>query len=194
MEDSWRLARALAWAGTGSLALAATGLITGGDLRNGAVLMVFTAIAAALVRLPSWVPIGHTLVFVAVTLLDAAGMVFGLFDAVFFYDEMAHCLTTLAVTLTVGYAAFRPMRVEFRRHPLLLLLATACVGMSVGAAWEVYEYMVNAIGTVGDTIWDLVWDGLGATTAALAVSLREGLGQRHTAAAPVPQPVPVRAR
>ena len=86
--------------------------------------------------------------FVRITLvasltLDVSGLAFGLFYEGFFYDNLAHFLTTFAlVALGVELAQHHgilPQHVSGRRA----LVAGAVVGFVGGGVWEIIEVFVD---------------------------------------------------
>lgn len=115
--------------------------------------------------------------FVRITLvasltLDVVGLVFGLFYEGFFYDNLAHFLTTFAlVALGVELAQHRdmlPQLISGRRA----LIAGAVVGLVGGGVWEIIEVLVDLLLPVfiynppPDTAVDMAFGTLGGATGA----------------------------
>lgn len=187
MVSTQRLWPTVAWAGIVSLAIATAALRIGGKAEDALVMAAFTVISAGLV---AWrlVPGSFALMFIGAAMIGGSGFVFGLFDTVPFYDKATHTLAALAVAVALGTAAYRPMRVEFRAHPLLLVLAIATFGIAVGTVWEFYEYAAGIVGSIDDTLWDLICDTGGATAGGVIVAWREALRERRRAPRPTPVP------
>ena len=61
----------------------------------------------------------------------------------------------------------------FRQHTLLYLLTIASFGIAIGALWEITEWSAgkilatNVIGSIDDTVIDLIMDTLGSGLAAI---------------------------
>ena len=133
-----------------------------------------------------WMPSLFNLVFVLAVLVDGAGFAWGLYEAIVPYDELAHGLTAMAVTLAVGFHVYRPLAdgASARIAPFLLALFT--LGVAVGSAWEVFEWLVGIEMSLHDTITDLVADAIGAAAAlpfAYAAS-RQRFGSGRATASP----------
>lgn len=111
--------------------------------------------------------------FVLAALLNAAGWVWGLFGMPGPYDEIVHAFTTFAITLAVSFLVYQRMLTVFRQHTILYLLTIASFGIAIGALWEITEWSAGKvlstqiIGSLNDTIIDLLMDTLGAIVAAL---------------------------
>ena len=115
--------------------------------------------------------------FVRVTLVasltfDVAGLAFGLFYEGFFYDNLAHFLTTFAlVALGVELAQYRgvlPQLVSGRQA----LMAGAVVGLVGGGVWEMIEVLADFLLPVFiynpplDTVMDMAFGTLGGAIGA----------------------------
>lgn len=118
--------------------------------------------------------------FVLVTLIvslvfDLSGLAFGLFYEGFFYDNLAHFLTSFAlVALAAELAQQRgalPPLVPGGRA----LLAGAVAGLVGGVAWEIFEVIADflfpiiynpPLDTVTDTIFGSLGGALGAWRTA----------------------------
>lgn len=115
--------------------------------------------------------------FVRVTLaaslaLDVSGLAFGLFYEGFFYDNLAHFLTTFAlVSLGAELAQHRgmlPQLVSGRRA----LVAGAAVGLAGGGMWEMIEVLADFLLPVFiynsplDTVLDMAFGTLGGAVGA----------------------------
>lgn len=104
--------------------------------------------------------------------LDFSGLAFGLFYEGFFYDNLAHFLTTFAlVALAMELAHLRgvlPQLVSGRRA----LVAGAVVGLGGGGVWEIIEVLVDFLLPVFiynpplDTVLDMAFGTLGGAIGA----------------------------
>lgn len=136
------------------------------------------AAAIVLAVRTAWVPSLFNLVFVLTLLVDGAGFAWGLFEAVLPYDEISHGLTAMALTLAAGFPVYRPLA-DGGGAPRVaaFLLALFSLGMTAGAAWEVFEWYVGIEMSLHDTITDLVADALGA---AIALPIAYGALRRRS--------------
>jgi hypothetical protein len=110
--------------------------------------------------------------FAVTTMLNALGWVFEYYSDVPGFDEIAHGLTTTALTGLVGCLCFRSLfgaREVSSRHLWIALLS---LGIAIGALWEIVEwfsYLVTGrpgiIKSLNDTVSDLIWDVVGAALA-----------------------------
>lgn len=89
------------------------------------------------------------------------------------YDELVHGFTMFAITLALSFLVYSPMLPIFRQHTLLYLLTIASFGIAIGALWEITEWSAgkilatDVIGSVDDTVIDLIVDTLGSGLAAI---------------------------
>ncbi len=110
-------------------------------------------------------------------LANIAGYALGLYTRFGWFDRVLHPATILALTYWLAVFVLRRVLTGAGQHRLLLAFVIACVGVAIGAWWEVaewgYDQLVpgNVINGKHDTIMDLVTDTAGALGAAL-MSLR----------------------
>lgn len=172
METERKTFRWLAWIGAAVLAGAFTGALVEGELRAAMVLAVFLAASVGFLATRDRLPALFDLLFVAASLVNAVGLAFGLYEAIPGYDELAHTFTTFAVTLAFGSLAYGRMTRAFREHRPSFAVAIGSLGVAVGALWEVAEWTADRtlgtslLGTVDDTVKDLLGDMAGAALAA----------------------------
>ena len=114
----------------------------------------------------AWVLIGLAVV------VNIAGYLLNLYQRWFWFDEVLHGFTILAITYALGLWLYGAVLTGARSHPVLLIVVVACVGLAVGALWEVAEWGYdrwfapgNLIKGKTDTIVDLVMDTIGAVIA-----------------------------
>ena len=148
----------------------AVGLVGDGSPVGGALTLALMAVAAG-ATWHRWLPALFNLLAVADALLAAGGWVWNLYRRVYPYDEIAHATATLAVTLVAGFYLYRPLLPVFRQYPARFALALVTLGLAAGGLWEVAEWLGyhvllgQSVMVLGDTITDLVVDGVGAVLA-----------------------------
>lgn len=182
----WSGYRVAAYIGQGFLAFAVIAALAQGKWQNAIALLLFLTASVMFVVKDDRLPTLFDFLFVLAALLNAAGWVWGLFNAPGLYDEIVHCFTIFALTLAFGFLVYRPMLDIFRQHKLLYMLTIVSFGIAVGALWEVVEWTagqvlsIQVVPSLEDTIIDLVMDSLGAVLAALVSlwALREWRASR----------------
>ena len=103
---------------------------------------------------------------------NAAGYAFDLYGRLWWFDRVLHAATILALTYWAAVFVLRRVLTGVSRHRLLPAAVVACVGVAVGAWWEVAEWAFDeafpgdVIKGKYDTVIDLVMDTLGAALAA----------------------------
>lgn len=108
---------------------------------------------------------------VALALANVAGYAFDLYARFWWFDRVLHAATILALTYWSAVFVLRRVLADPGRHRLLLAATVACVGVAVGAWWEVAEWGFDQLmpGDVikgkYDTIIDVVMDTIGAGAA-----------------------------
>lgn len=114
------------------------------------------------------------LVFTLGMAFQAWGNVFGAFDSLTGYDKVVHFVLPFATSMVLYLVLVRLRLVpdlahESRIHTrAAMVLVTFALGVTVGAGYEVYEYVANHVlgahlyVSYGDTIGDLFDDALGA--------------------------------
>lgn len=108
-------------------------------------------------------------------LANAVAYGLNLFDKLFWIDKALHLYTSFAVTLALAWAGRTRLVEPLGRHPVVLVLALAALGLALGVLWEIGEWMADRfsgqdiIKGKTDTIVDLIVDGLGAVAAGLLV-------------------------
>ena len=121
----------------------------------------------------AWVLIGLAVV------VNIAGYLLNLYQRWAWFDEVLHGFTILAITYALGLWLYGAVLTGARSHPVLLIVVVACVGLAVGALWEVAEWGYdrwfapsNLIKGKTDTIMDLVMDTIGAVVAGAMTRAR----------------------
>jgi len=173
MSTNWRGYRVAAWVGQALLTIAVIAAVSQGKWQNALALGLFLAASVAFVVMKNRLPTLFDFLFVFVALLNAGGWVWGLFYQQGPYDEIVHAFTIFAVTLALTFLAYSSMLTIYRDRKLLYLLTITSFGMAIGALWEITEWTAGivlsseVIGSVDDTIIDLIMDSLGSVVAAL---------------------------
>lgn len=108
----------------------------------------------------------------ALALANAAGYAFDLYARFWWFDRVLHAATLLAVTYWAAVFVLRRVLTGIGRHRLVLAATIACVGVAVGAWWEVAEWAFDRVAPGDvikgkyDTVIDVVMDTLGAALGA----------------------------
>ncbi len=173
---NWRGFRVIAWVGQALLTIFIIVAALQGNWLNALALACFLIVSLVFVIKDDRLPTLFDFLFVVAALLNAAGWVWGLFYLPGPYDEIVHAYTTFAITLALSFLVYSSMLNIFRNHKLLYVVTIASFGIAIGALWEITEWSAGkilpteVIGSLNDTIIDLVMDTLGAGLAA-ALSL-----------------------
>ena len=104
---------------------------------------------------------------------NVAGYAFDLYQSFGWFDRVLHGGTILAITFWLGlFVCARCLHPCIGRN-LVAMLMLACVGIALGALWEVGEWGADLVlpGDVikgkNDTVMDLIMDTAGALAAAV---------------------------
>jgi hypothetical protein len=118
-------------------------------------------------RLPRVAAIGWLAVF-----LNVPGWLLEYYALIPGFDEVAHFVTSVAMTGLAGYYCFRRLLADPETARFHASLAIFALGVALGAIWEVCEWFAflvsnepGIIKSINDTISDLIWDVLGAALA-----------------------------
>jgi hypothetical protein len=185
LNTNWRGYRIAAWIGQSLLGLAVIAAVVQGNELNAIALAGFLIASLVFVVRDDRLPTLFDFLFVVAALLNAGGWVWQLFYQPGPYDEITHAFTTFAITLALSFLVYRSMLTVFRQHKVLYLLTIASLGIAIGALWEVAEWTAGkvlateVIGSLDDTIVDLIMDSLGAGLAAV-ISLWALQDWRHS--------------
>ena len=167
---NWHGYRIAAWIGNFLLAIVTAIIFVRVGWQAGAILLAFLLASFIFVLKERQLPTLFDLLFVIAALLNAGGWI-GLFYQPGPYDEIVHAFTTFSVTLALSFLVYEPMLPIFRSHRQLYILTITSFGLSIGALWEVFEWVTATINSLDDTIVDLIMDAIGALSASL-LSLR----------------------
>ena len=106
-------------------------------------------------------------------LANIAGYVWNLYNQIRLFDEILHAFTTFALTLPIALLLYQVILIGAHTRPLLFILTVACLGLAVGAVWEIAEWAYDQIvpGNVilgkNDTMIDLIADAIGSILAGI---------------------------
>lgn len=170
---NWRGFRVIAWIGQSLLAIFVIFAAYQGNWINALALACFLVVSLVFVIQDNRLPTLFDFLFVVAALLNAMGWVWGLFYLPGLYDEIIHAYTIFAITLALSFLVYKSMLDIFRDRKLLYLVTIASFGIAIGALWEIAEWSAGkilpseVIGSLNDTITDLVMDTLGAVLAAV---------------------------
>ena len=112
-------------------------------------------------------------IVVIAILVNIAGYLWDLYQQFWWFDEVLHAYTTFALTLPLALLLYGVVLSGAKDRPILFILTVACLGVTIGAIWEIaewaYDQMVpeNAILGKTDTVIDLIMDLAGALAAGL---------------------------
>ena len=104
-------------------------------------------------------------------LASASSSLFGLYNKIWWFDEVLHLEIPLALTLLMGLYGYGVVLTGVREHGLLLVMTIAGLGIALAAVWEVWEWIYdefvqpNAILGKTDTIIDMIMGTIGAVAA-----------------------------
>ncbi len=170
---NWRGYCLLAWAGELVLVLAILVALAQGRWQNALGLGAFLIAALVFMLQADKLPSLFDFLFVLAALLNAGGWIWGWFYLSGPYDEITHAFTMFAIALALSFLVYQPMFKVFRQHTWLYCLNVTSFGIAIGALWEITEWAAGCvvgsrvIGSLNDTIVDLIMDALGSGLAAL---------------------------
>lgn len=173
LSINWKGYRFAAWIGQTLLAIAVLAAAVQGKWQNAITLALFLTVSLIFVVKDDKLPTLFDFLFVLAALLNAGGWVWGWFYVPGLYDELVHGFTMFAITLALSFLAYGSMLSIFRQHTLLYLLTITSFGIAIGAVWEITEWSAGkilsteVIGSVDDTVIDLIMDTLGPGLAAI---------------------------
>ena len=170
---NWKGYRFGAWIGQTLLAIATIAAVGQGNWSNAIVLALFLIASIAFMSKDDRLPRLFDLLFAIAAVLNAGGWVWNWFEVIGPYDEIVHGFTIFALTLALSFVVYRPLMPIFRRHRLLYLVTIASFGVAIGGLWEICEWSAGkilstaVIGSIDDTVTDLIMDTIGSVLAAL---------------------------
>jgi hypothetical protein len=108
-----------------------------------------------------------------------AGIFFGWYSSLWWFDEAIHAYNFFAITLVVALYMYGAVLTGAYRHAFLLILTVALIAVGLGGLWEVGEWLYdtlatqqNTIKSLPDRLIDLIMDGIGGLVAGwVAVSM-----------------------
>ena len=159
------------------LAVGALAFLVAGDT-NGAALLGGAAAIAWAVR-PLQLPRVYDACFVAALALQAGGEALGAYDALPWFDNVAHFTLPFFLAPTIYIALARadvvpdPKDDTELRHYVGIFIVTFALGVALGGIWEIWEWVSDhSFGSslqlgLDDTVGDLVADTAGSLCGAL---------------------------
>ena len=110
-------------------------------------------------------------IFGIAVFLNSAGYLWNLYERISWFDRLVHGYTLFALTLLLALWLYGLVLTGARTHGLLFVLIVACLGLALGALWEIAEWGLdqfvngNLIRGKFDTILDMMMDTLGSLVA-----------------------------
>ena len=159
------------------LVLAAAAFLVAGD-GNGAALLGGAAALAWVVR-PLQLPRAYDACFVTALALQAGGEALGAYDAIPWFDNVAHfslpffLAPTLYIALARADVVPDPKDETSTRHYVGIFVVAFALGVALGGVWEIWEWVSDhTLGSslqlgLDDTVGDLVADTAGSLAGAL---------------------------
>jgi hypothetical protein len=158
------------------LLVAAAGFLAAGDA-SGALLLAGAGALAWAVR-PLLLPRAYDACFVTALTLQAAGEALGAYDAIPWFDVVAHFSLPFFLSPALYVALARadvvpdPKDETHLQHYVGIFVVTLAFGIALGGLWEIWEWISDhTLGTelqlsVDDTVGDLVADSSGGLCGA----------------------------
>jgi hypothetical protein len=159
------------------LVVGALGFLIAGD-PSGAALLGGAGVLAWAVR-PLLLPRAYDAAFVVALTLQAAGEALGAYDAIPWFDNVAHftlpffLAPTLYVALARADVVPDPKDETYTRHYVGMFVVAFSLGVALGGIWEIWEWVSDhSFGSSlqlgnDDTVGDLVADTAGSLCGAL---------------------------
>ncbi|MDQ4146921.1 MAG: hypothetical protein M3120_04395 [Pseudomonadota bacterium] len=119
------------------------------------------------------------LLYALAALLVANGYVFGLFLTSVVYGKVTHAFMAFSASLMFLFLFYRGTALQSSATAMATAVFT--LGVSAGALWEIFEWSIDIIDGLADTITDLLADIVGSLIAAiLAIAIRRCGSRRHS--------------
>ena len=148
----------------GVLVLTVVWLLVTGDVTAAFIVGVFLVLSFVHLLREEARPNVFDLLFALAAVLGAVGYSFNLFSRVVPYDEITHSFTTFAVSLAFYFLFYRGA--VPRQQAVAMATSVFTLGVTIGAFWEIFEWVTGNRYGMADTISDLVVDSIGALAAA----------------------------
>lgn len=122
-------------------------------------------------------PTFYALLLVIAALVNLAGYLLGLWHNDTLFDELVHLFTSFAGLAAIGRYLIVARAIRPSKKLVASLLALT---LTLGVAWELFEWLIGIIGDSRDTLIDLVMDLAGGGLAAVLVGsvFRDNLSGR----------------
>jgi hypothetical protein len=163
------------------LVLGALGFLVAGD-STGAILLGGAGALAWLIR-PLLLPRAYDACFVVALALQAVGEALGAYDALPWFDDLAHfslpffLAPTLYIALARADVVPDPKDGTHVRHYIGMFIIAFSLGVAIGGLWEIWEWVSDhTFGSslqlgLDDTVGDLVADTAGSACGAALLVL-----------------------
>jgi len=158
------------------LPVGAIGFLLAGN-SGGAILLTGAGALAWLVR-PLQLPRAYDAAFIVALTLQAGGEALGAYDAIPWFDNVAHfslpffLAPTLYIALARADVVPDPKDETTTRHYVGIFVVSFALGVALGGVWEIWEWVSDhSFGSslqlgLDDTVGDLVADSLGSLCGA----------------------------
>lgn len=146
---------------------AAAYFMLAGSWYDGAALAALAALGGAFIAVGNRLPPLFTLLFLLAGVANVAGYAFDLWKMPVWFDEAVHAGTSFTGMAAAGWLILARTRLSGPGRSGRLILAVAGLGLFLGIAWELFEWLIGIIDGPADTIVDLLMDLIGATLAGL---------------------------
>lgn len=162
------------WLLRGLLMAAAVYALLRGDPRGAVVPLIALALSFLPILIGARAPRPMEAVWVVALTLPAASDALGVYDHVTHWGKLVHgveggAAAALAAWMLLGFSHQHKLDLPTQ----LAGLASICVGITVGAVWEFYDFLVDWVWrsdlqkSNADTMTDMLWADLAAGVAAL---------------------------
>jgi uncharacterized membrane protein YjdF len=175
----------LGWSGRVALAVGLGVAVLERDADAAVTLLIFLLLSFVTWILSRYVPDFFDPLFTLAVLMNAA---LWLWDDRFFFlfDEIVHVVTPFTIALALGYLVYDHVGTSLDSQRVFFGLTIASFGITIGALWEITEWSATlatgqpVIGTLDDTIHDLIADVIGSVGAsALLIFLLQRSLERY---------------
>jgi hypothetical protein len=159
-----------AWGGVAFIVLRLVTTLADGRWNHAALVAGFLALSVAYLTLIHRLPRVMDLVVVLTCLTNTIGWGERLLETVYAYDDVVHLITTFTAALLLGLWLGQSLGALLTGRRALLWLFATSITLAGSIQWEFAEWVSNAFQPLEDTLPDLLFNTLGASSgAALAL-------------------------
>lgn len=170
--------RYAAYALTAASLVAAVWLALLGKWYEAAIMAGFVVAAVVFGRSRDRLPSVFTFLFTLAAAINAAGYVLELWDSPVWFDEAVHVFTPFAVVAAIGWLMVKRGDTAADVRPWRYIGKILLIGFSIGVLWEGFEWAIGIVGSLRDSVIDLVMDMIGAALAAAFCFVAAGSERR----------------